>query len=431
MGGNLPWNTASAMVRPTTAAMAKIRMVIHMVLLPFYTSHGLCVTHSAAAACLQGALQAKRPLPRWRTTADPPDRVSSVREPVVSGQNRAQLLVRQCAHVMPIDARHVLGGHHGVDDGFLGRLHGRGKQRVHGIVRHHLQLDHMVDVACGGVRRRERDEDVARSVAGDAAGAADAERYPSRNALELVRQERRVGRHDHDDRSVLGRIGRYPGIGVLALDLPPDRDARDAQVLPPPVVALHQHADEVAAVLFGEPAGGGADAALETVADHAGSAADRPLLDRPRVRRVERVQRVLRPHVHAVAWTTTSVAMRESGVVWPTSTRSMSVIAFSGPGAPSKGTPRSRARARSLGAFVRGSGAGARGARGASASRAIILGRTRYLRLTCRERLDNCCEWAQRSPGSGDAPDGIEAPLRVAESLSLRPLSSPERGTRR
>src|SRR2546429_9871513 len=78
------------------------------------------------------------------------------------------------------------------------------------------------------------------------------------------------------------------------------RSARDAQVLPPPVIALHQHADEVATVLFGEPAGGGADPALETVADHAGSATDRPLLDRPRVRRVERVKGVLRPDVKAV-----------------------------------------------------------------------------------------------------------------------------------
>src|SRR2546429_5939995 len=45
------------------------------------------------------------------------------------------------------------------------------------------------------------------------------------------------------------------------------RSARDAQVLPPPVIALHQHADEVATVLFGEPAGGGADPALETEKD--------------------------------------------------------------------------------------------------------------------------------------------------------------------
>src|SRR5438874_1243766 len=128
---------------------------------------------------------------------------------------------------------------------------------------------------------------------------------------------------------------------------------------------------------------------------------------------------------------TVSLPLPEIRVVWPTSTPSMSVIAFSGPGAPSKGTPRSRARARPLGGFVRGSAAVARGARSASARRAIILGGRRYLRLTCRERLDNCCEWAQRSPGSGDAPDGIETPLHVAMSLPFRPLSSPERGTQR
>src|ERR1700682_1492975 len=53
-GGNLPWNTATAMVRPTTAAMAKIRTVIHMAL-PLHTSYYLYVTYSVAAARLQVA----------------------------------------------------------------------------------------------------------------------------------------------------------------------------------------------------------------------------------------------------------------------------------------------------------------------------------------------------------------------------------------
>src|ERR1700704_6265461 len=53
-GGSLPWNTASAMVTPTTAAMAKIRTVIHMAP-PFYTSRNLYVIYSAAAVRLQVA----------------------------------------------------------------------------------------------------------------------------------------------------------------------------------------------------------------------------------------------------------------------------------------------------------------------------------------------------------------------------------------
>src|ERR1700758_2411225 len=43
---------------------------------------------------------------------------------------------------------------------------------------------------------------------------------------------------------------------------------------------------------------------------------------------------------------TTSLPLPSISVVCPTNTPSRSVIAFSGPGAPSKGTPRSRARGR-------------------------------------------------------------------------------------
>src|ERR1700686_4169952 len=59
-GGNLPWNTATAMVRPTAAAMAKIRTVIHMAL-PLHTSYYLYVTYSVAAA--RARLQVARAIP--------------------------------------------------------------------------------------------------------------------------------------------------------------------------------------------------------------------------------------------------------------------------------------------------------------------------------------------------------------------------------
>src|SRR5207253_7959523 len=51
----------------------------------------------------------------------------SVRQAVVPGQNSAQLLVRKRPDMMAVDARHVFRGHHGVNDGFLGGLHGRAK----------------------------------------------------------------------------------------------------------------------------------------------------------------------------------------------------------------------------------------------------------------------------------------------------------------
>ena len=43
-------------------------------------------------------------------------------------------------------------------------------------------------------------------------------------------------------------------------------------------------------------------------------------------------------------WPTTSLPEPEMSVVWPTSTPFTSVMALLGPGVPSKGTPRSRAR---------------------------------------------------------------------------------------
>src|ERR1700691_2048315 len=113
-----------------------------------------------------------------------------------------------------------------------------------------------------------------------------------------------MGGHDDDDRAALGELGRHPavGIGTLDVDLAPDRNPGDAQVLPraAAVVTLHQHADQVTAVLLGELARGGADAALEAVADHAGPTADRALLDTATVRAVERVKDVLGLHVEAV-----------------------------------------------------------------------------------------------------------------------------------
>src|SRR5256885_12300877 len=45
--------------RPPRSTLFPYTTLFRSVLLPFYTSHGLCVTHSAAAACLQGALQAR------------------------------------------------------------------------------------------------------------------------------------------------------------------------------------------------------------------------------------------------------------------------------------------------------------------------------------------------------------------------------------
>ena len=73
-----------------------------------------------------------------------------------------------------------------------------------------------------------------------------------------------------------------------------------AQQIAPAVVGLDQHADRPAAALRRQDARGGADAALELVADHPGAAADAALGDRAARGRVERGEDVLRPDVQAV-----------------------------------------------------------------------------------------------------------------------------------
>ncbi len=54
-----------------------------------------------------------------------------------------------------------------------------------------------------GIGRGEGDENVAGAVAGDAAVAAEPERNAASEALELMRNERRVGADDNDDRATV------------------------------------------------------------------------------------------------------------------------------------------------------------------------------------------------------------------------------------
>ena len=61
----------------------------------------------------------------------------------------------------------------------------------------------MVGSGGAGIRRRERDENVAGAVAGDAAVAPEPQRDAPRQALELVRNERGISGDDHDDRAAV------------------------------------------------------------------------------------------------------------------------------------------------------------------------------------------------------------------------------------
>ena len=147
------------------------------------------------------------------------------------------------------------------------------------------------------------DENISRSVEGEAPGASEAEPGAAGQPLALVRGKRGVGGDDDDDRAVL--FGH--GLGRLFLagdarggDVPAHGHAVDEQILTLTVVALNEHAHGVAAELLGEHAGACPDAALEFVEDHAGAAADATFRHRAGGRRIERGVQVLRPHVHPV-----------------------------------------------------------------------------------------------------------------------------------
>ena len=104
------------------------------------------------------------------------------------------------------------------------------------------------------VAGREGDEQVAAGVAAGAADPGDAQPGPLGEPLALVRQERRVGRDDDDDRAGAGRRLDGPCV-VRAGHLDSTRDrladphAVDAQPGALAVVGLDQHPDRVAAVV--------------------------------------------------------------------------------------------------------------------------------------------------------------------------------------
>ena len=59
-----------------------------------------------------------------RTHLDNQSGGSSLRQSIVAAQDRTQAIVRKSTDMMPVNAGHILGGHHRIDDSFLGGLHG-------------------------------------------------------------------------------------------------------------------------------------------------------------------------------------------------------------------------------------------------------------------------------------------------------------------
>ena len=75
-----------------------------------------------------------------------------------------------------------------IDDRFLDRLHGGVEDRIKAVVRHGLDcLRRLFGIGRAGVGGREGEEQVARAVAGNAAGAGQAETGAAREAFQVDR----------------------------------------------------------------------------------------------------------------------------------------------------------------------------------------------------------------------------------------------------
>src|SRR6266550_6598659 len=150
----------------------------------------------------------------------------------------------------------------------------------------------MIGSGPAGIGRGECDENFAGAVAGDAAVAAEPERNAASEALELMRNERRVGADDNDDRATVQIAECSGGVGTLVGNLLADRDPRDAKIFARAIVALHQDTDCVGADFRFDFSRRRADAALEFVADHSRPAADVAFFDGAVVCGIDRVERV-------------------------------------------------------------------------------------------------------------------------------------------
>src|SRR5258708_2135484 len=112
--------------------------------------------------------------------------------------------------------------------------------------------------------------------------------------------EPNIGRnHDHAGAPVC--IGERRGrVSAILWNFFTYWNAGDAQIGARAIIALHQHADRERASLRFDFARGRADAALEFVTDHSGTATHIALFDGARFRGVDFLESVLRVDVEAV-----------------------------------------------------------------------------------------------------------------------------------
>src|SRR4051794_26272027 len=124
-----------------------------------------------------------------------------------------------------------------VDDRFLGGVGCGGEEWADRFVGHHFYRDGITRASWieTGIGGGKCEKEVAASVVTVAPNPGGPDRGPLCQPFALVRQKRRVGRHNDDDRSVSLRLGstrRY----LIGVDLSPYRHSVDMQVFAPPVV---------------------------------------------------------------------------------------------------------------------------------------------------------------------------------------------------
>src|SRR5258708_870370 len=167
---------------------------------------------------------------------------------IVFFQDGAQLVVRQRDDSVIFDAGGGFRGDHGVDDGLFRGLDGGREDRVDSVVGEHFQREFLFANLRMRIGGGESDEDVARTVAGNAAVAAESKGNAASQAFQLMGKKRCISGHDHDDRAAIDFLEGSRGVGGIFRNFSSDRYSSDTEIGTDAVVALNENTDSVAAI---------------------------------------------------------------------------------------------------------------------------------------------------------------------------------------
>ena len=145
---------------------------------------------------------------------------------------------------------HILRGDHRVDDGFLSGVHRSREERVNHIVGEGVKFGNAFLISKGGigVGGRKSQKDIAASIPADGTSSCHAQGSAFCQPFELMGEQWRVGGENNDQGTIilLERIFAVRPNGVL-LQMVPNGDARNGQLIAPAEVGLRERADGPAA----------------------------------------------------------------------------------------------------------------------------------------------------------------------------------------